>query len=291
MRLARLASLPILVSVAVGLVVLQGPAQATAPAAAGIQPLVWRDCGGGFECARLTVPLDYDQPAGTTISLKLIKLPATDPGRRIGSLFVNPGGPGDSGVAFVRHHVQEGLPSHGTGEVRPGRLRSPRGRREHAAAVLREQPRRACGLQQRPALPDDPLRGPRHRGGQRSFDRSLRRTQPGAGPAREYRRRRPRPRPDAGCCRGRTAELRGVLLRLLPRDGLREHVPPAGARDRRRRRDQPAGLARKGQAWAPGSHRRPAAERHGNLRVTACLPAGLRPTPRAVRLLTARARP
>jgi pimeloyl-ACP methyl ester carboxylesterase len=64
--------------------------------------LDWQDCADGFECATARVPLDYDKPTGRTIELALIRLPATDPSRRIGSLFVNPGGPGNSGVQFVR---------------------------------------------------------------------------------------------------------------------------------------------------------------------------------------------
>lgn len=64
--------------------------------------VAWRPCRGGFFCARVQVPLDYDHPAGSQISLALIRLPATRPGARIGSLFVNPGGPGGSGVDFVR---------------------------------------------------------------------------------------------------------------------------------------------------------------------------------------------
>src|SRR4029079_17186374 len=54
-----------------------------------------------FECARVSVPLDYDRPAGAKISIALTRLPATDPRHRIGSLFLNPGGPGGSGVDFV----------------------------------------------------------------------------------------------------------------------------------------------------------------------------------------------
>lgn len=56
---------------------------------------------GGTECAVARVPLDYDDPSGPTVSLRLARLPATDPSRRIGTLFVNPGGPGGSGVDFV----------------------------------------------------------------------------------------------------------------------------------------------------------------------------------------------
>ena len=58
--------------------------------------------GGGFECATVRVPLDYDQPDGTKIELDLIRLRASDPDERIGSLFMNPGGPGGSGVDLIR---------------------------------------------------------------------------------------------------------------------------------------------------------------------------------------------
>ncbi|GAA4549599.1 alpha/beta hydrolase [Amycolatopsis samaneae] len=50
------------------------------------------------ECARLTVPLDYQDPAGDTITLGLLRRKAADPATRIGSLVVNPGGPGASGM-------------------------------------------------------------------------------------------------------------------------------------------------------------------------------------------------
>jgi pimeloyl-ACP methyl ester carboxylesterase len=66
------------------------------------QAVRWVPCGGGLQCATAQVPLDYDQPHGRTITLALNRLPATDRAHRIGSLFVNPGGPGGSGVALVR---------------------------------------------------------------------------------------------------------------------------------------------------------------------------------------------
>ena len=68
--------------------------------------LDWTDCGEGFECAHAKVPLDYDEPHGETIALSLKRLPASDPSRRIGSLFLNPGGPGGSGVEFVKDDAQ-----------------------------------------------------------------------------------------------------------------------------------------------------------------------------------------
>ena len=55
-----------------------------------------------FECATAVVPLDYDRPKGKQITLALTRLPAGDPSRKIGSLFLNPGGPGGSGVEFVQ---------------------------------------------------------------------------------------------------------------------------------------------------------------------------------------------
>ncbi|MGZ6616231.1 MAG: alpha/beta fold hydrolase [Solirubrobacteraceae bacterium] len=64
--------------------------------------LRWMPCGAGFECATAKVPLDYDKPHAETISLALIRLPATDRARRIGTLFIGPGGPGGSGVEFLR---------------------------------------------------------------------------------------------------------------------------------------------------------------------------------------------
>ena len=65
----------------------------------------WSDCGGGFQCATLQVPLDYSNPQGRSISLALLRKQATDPSRRIGSLLLNPGGPGGSGNDFLRRDV------------------------------------------------------------------------------------------------------------------------------------------------------------------------------------------
>jgi len=65
------------------------------------QKLRWAPCHNGFRCARLTVPFDYSRPAWKRFSLPVIKLPAADPGARIGSLVLNPGGPGGSGVQYA----------------------------------------------------------------------------------------------------------------------------------------------------------------------------------------------
>ncbi|MDI1445678.1 alpha/beta hydrolase [Polyangium sp. 6x1] len=62
----------------------------------------WEDCGGGFECATFSVPVHHDAPDGRTFSIPLVRRPAAVPSARIGSLLVNPGGPGGSGVGWVR---------------------------------------------------------------------------------------------------------------------------------------------------------------------------------------------
>jgi pimeloyl-ACP methyl ester carboxylesterase len=73
--------------------------------------LVWSDCGDGVQCATAEVPLDYDHPSGRQISLALARVPATDPANRIGSVFVNDGGPGNSVVDFVRGDARSVLPA------------------------------------------------------------------------------------------------------------------------------------------------------------------------------------
>ena len=65
------------------------------------QTLRWQVCGKGFQCARLLVPFDYRRPAWRLL-LPVIRLRATDPAKRIGSLVVNPGGPGGSGISYAR---------------------------------------------------------------------------------------------------------------------------------------------------------------------------------------------
>ena len=71
--------------------------------AAATPALHWTPCEDeGLECATARVPLDYANPHGRTIDIALIRLPASDPSARIGSLFINPGGPGVSGVDEVR---------------------------------------------------------------------------------------------------------------------------------------------------------------------------------------------
>ncbi|MGW2251763.1 alpha/beta hydrolase [Kitasatospora sp. NPDC001660] len=61
----------------------------------------------GMQCGKLHVPLDYADPAKDALDLALIKLPATKPDQRVGSLVVNPGGPGASGVDMVKDGAKD----------------------------------------------------------------------------------------------------------------------------------------------------------------------------------------
>lgn len=61
---------------------------------------MWTSCGEGLECTSLTVPVDWTNPEGATIDLAVIRRPASGPS--IGPLLVNPGGPGASGVEWLR---------------------------------------------------------------------------------------------------------------------------------------------------------------------------------------------
>lgn len=102
-------------AVGVGVIALPAPVSAEGGADAYLDRLAesaetpvleWSDCQDGFQCSTAKVPLDYNQARGEQIELAVIKLPATDPGRRIGTLFVNFGGPGASGVDRLRERAR-----------------------------------------------------------------------------------------------------------------------------------------------------------------------------------------
>ena len=74
------------------------------------QDLTWTDCtddatGTAFQCATVTVPLDYDNPQGQTITVALKKLSSTSSSPR-GSVFLNPGGPGGSGISTIESQAE-----------------------------------------------------------------------------------------------------------------------------------------------------------------------------------------
>lgn len=65
-----------------------------------VEPVQWADCGDGFDCGSVAVPRNHDDPTGPSINIAVIRRPATGTAR--GSILVNPGGPGASGVNYVR---------------------------------------------------------------------------------------------------------------------------------------------------------------------------------------------
>ncbi|GAA3760443.1 alpha/beta hydrolase [Microbacterium kribbense] len=86
----------------------------TAPDSAGVaadllpfysQAVDWKSCTPGFDCATITAPLDWNDPGSGTVDLAIIRHRASD-GKPLGSLLVNPGGPGASGIALVRDSLQ-----------------------------------------------------------------------------------------------------------------------------------------------------------------------------------------
>ncbi|MEE1756836.1 alpha/beta hydrolase [Streptomyces sp. SP18CS02] len=76
------------------------------------QRLDWRPCGvPDFECATMKAPLDYAKPDGEQVKLAVSRIKATGPGRRIGSLLVNPGGPGGSAITYLQGYAGIGYPA------------------------------------------------------------------------------------------------------------------------------------------------------------------------------------
>ncbi|MGW0518205.1 alpha/beta hydrolase [Crossiella sp. NPDC003009] len=113
-RAVAIAAVLTLTAVAAPVAATAAPATAAAALPGGVPgvtvpSLDWRDCGtgDGFQCATAQVPLDYRDLAKGTLALALSRRPAGKPAQRIGSLLVNPGGPGGSGVGFARSVVTE----------------------------------------------------------------------------------------------------------------------------------------------------------------------------------------
>ncbi len=79
------------------------PSAADAQSPAG-RPLDWEPCASApkWECASATVPKVYGQPGRGRFTLAVTRLPATDQENKIGSLFVNYGGPGASAVDITQ---------------------------------------------------------------------------------------------------------------------------------------------------------------------------------------------
>lgn len=96
----------VLLSVAIGAPRAHAQAAAPSPAAS----INWGACApppsgipdAGQQCANLSVPLDYHAPSGKKISVAVSRIQSAKPGERRGVLFLNPGGPGGSGLDLPR---------------------------------------------------------------------------------------------------------------------------------------------------------------------------------------------
>ncbi|AXG78615.1 alpha/beta hydrolase [Streptomyces paludis] len=76
------------------------------------QKVTWRACGvPDFQCATMKAPLDYAEPDGKQIDLAVSRKKATGPGKRLGSLLVNPGGPGGSAIGYLQGYAGIGYPA------------------------------------------------------------------------------------------------------------------------------------------------------------------------------------
>ena len=92
----------------------ESSASASATSEPEVEPIDWTDCDEqiqpliadqpgsdrdlAFECGRTEVPISYDEPDGATLPLFLVRVRAAGQSERVGSLVVNPGGPGASGA-------------------------------------------------------------------------------------------------------------------------------------------------------------------------------------------------
>ena len=68
--------------------------------------LTWKECDSGIDCASLEVPFDYSSPELGTFILPVARHRATQPASRIGTLLVNPGGPGSAATDWASYAVQ-----------------------------------------------------------------------------------------------------------------------------------------------------------------------------------------
>jgi pimeloyl-ACP methyl ester carboxylesterase len=67
------------------------------------QQLIWEPCNDHMQCTTATAPMDWENPDDGDIELALVRKQAS--GDPIGSLLVNPGGPGVSGFDFIAESV------------------------------------------------------------------------------------------------------------------------------------------------------------------------------------------
>jgi pimeloyl-ACP methyl ester carboxylesterase len=92
---------------AAGVLLLAGLSAGSVPAVAGTSAgafkVEWQPCPDDqtVQCGTLQVPLDWSKPKGERVPIAVARRPADDPAARIGTLFYNPGGPGDPAARYI----------------------------------------------------------------------------------------------------------------------------------------------------------------------------------------------
>ena len=204
------------------------------------QELTWTEEGDLLDSTEVEVPLDWSDPGGETIEIAIMRHKAA--GDSLGSLLMNPGGPGGSGYDYVRDYAQYlvspavleqfdliGFDPRGVNHSNPVICYTDSGRpRRVPLRHLRERLRNA-GLGRRAHRAREGLRG-RVRGEHR----------PAARPHRR-RQRRPRHGRHARRARRRQDQLPRLLVRHLPRHHVRRAVPREGRQDGAGWRGRPVG--------------------------------------------------
>ena len=207
--------------------------------------LTWYNCYGYARCATVRVPLDYDKPKGKKVELALLKVPAKNQKKKIGTLFVNPGGPGGPAPRspttrpdFFSPAVTDRFDVVGF---------DPRG-----VAFSRNVKCFSVTAQDCP-VPDKinsrrlPVRGGAGEGlhqGLRQARQGLRDDRKAADRGDVDRRGRPGHGPAAPRGGRQEADLPRLLLRQLPRRGVRQPVPGPGAGPGHRRCPGPRRVGR-----------------------------------------------
>jgi pimeloyl-ACP methyl ester carboxylesterase len=79
------------------------PTETETPDDGAIAWAACNDVAAGAQCATIEAPLDWALPDGEQIELALARIPASDQANRIGSLLINPGGPGGSGIDSLEY--------------------------------------------------------------------------------------------------------------------------------------------------------------------------------------------
>jgi pimeloyl-ACP methyl ester carboxylesterase len=191
--------------------------------------IAWKGCGKRLQCARVRVPLDWARPGLGTISLAVVRYLASRPGQRIGSLFVNYGGPGVAGVPAVKAGGAE-LDKLGDGRFDVVGW-DPRGVGESTQVRCFANDRAQTRFWgRRWSIPATRQAAVRYLPKALAF---VKRCVALSGPLLTHDSTADTPRSQLSAPAGRrpAAELPGLVIRQLHRRDLREHVSAASARD------------------------------------------------------------